>query len=69
MARTPPDTPFQCPIRIARAVQSRVCPPELVEAYQELAGDLLSVSELAGGHHPMWEALGDTADEIERFLS
>jgi lipase len=69
MARTPPDTSLQRPIRIARAVQSRVCPPELVQAYRELAGDLLSVVELPGGHHPMWEAPRETADEIERFLA
>ena len=69
MARTPPTAPLDCPVRVARARESRVCPAELIDAYRESAGDLLSDVELPGGHTPMWDAPVETALVIERFMS
>jgi lipase len=68
LARTPPLEPLTRPLRVARAVESRVCPPELVEAVSGVAGALLSVVELPGGHTVMWDAPDATAEAIEAFF-
>jgi hypothetical protein len=52
----------------ARAVEADVCPPVLLDAYRETAGDLLETAELPGGHIVMWDAFTETAAAIERFL-
>ncbi len=69
MARTPPMEPIERPLRIARAVESRVCPPELLEAYRDVAGELCSLAELPGGHTVMWDAAEATATAIVAFLA
>jgi hypothetical protein len=56
------------PLLVARALETEVCPPFLVDAYRETAGGLLESAELPGGHIVTWDALGETADAIERFL-
>ena len=68
LARTPPLEPLAVPVRVARALESPVCPPELVEALAGSAGELLSVVELPGGHTVMWDAPAETAAVIEAFL-
>ncbi len=68
MARTPPLEPLARPVLIARARESRVCPPELVDGYREVVGDLLSSVELPGGHTPMWDAPAETALAITGFM-
>lgn len=69
LARTPPLGPLEVPVRIARAAQSPVCPPELIDAVRESAGGLLSDVELPGGHTPMWDAPAETAACIEAFMA
>lgn len=68
MARTPPLVALERPVRVAHARESPVCPVELVEAYRESAGELLSSVELPGGHTVMWDALEETADAVIGFL-
>jgi lipase len=68
LSRTPPQERLTVPLLVARAARSDVCPPVLVEAYRETAGDLLEATELPGGHIVMWDALDETADAIEGFL-
>jgi lipase len=68
MARTPPLAPLTRPLRVARAVESHVCPVELVEAVRESAGELLTLVELPGGHTTMWDAPAETAAAIAEFL-
>jgi lipase len=68
MSRTPPQGRLAVPLLAARAVQANVCPPELLDAYRETAGERLEAAELPGGHIVMWDALSETADAIEGFL-
>jgi lipase len=68
MTRTPPQSRLEVPLLVARALQADVCPPVLLEAYGQLAGELLESAELPGGHIVMWDALQETGDAIERFL-
>jgi lipase len=68
MSRTPPQQPLTVPLLAARAVEADVCPPVLLDAYRETAGDLLETAELPGGHIVMWDAFTETAAAIERFL-
>jgi pimeloyl-ACP methyl ester carboxylesterase len=68
MSRVPPQGRLEVPLLVARAREAEVCPPFLVEAYRETAGELLESTELPGGHIVMWDALAETADAIERFL-
>lgn len=68
MARTPPRAPLSVPLRVVRARDSAVCPPELLAAYRELAGERLDSVDVPGGHIVMWDALAETADAIEAFL-
>jgi lipase len=67
MARALPEGALERPVRVARARESRVCPLELIEAYRESAGELLSDVELPGGHTPMWDAPAEAALAIEQF--
>lgn len=68
LSRMPPQQPLRVPLLAARALQADVCPPVLLDAYRETAGELLETTELPGGHIVMWDALAETADAIERFL-
>ena len=68
LSRTPPQERLTVPLLVARAAHGDVCPPVLVDAYRETAGDLLEATELPGGHIVMWDALDETADAIEGFL-
>jgi pimeloyl-ACP methyl ester carboxylesterase len=68
MSRTPPQQRLAVPLLVARADRGDTCPPVLLDAYRETAGDLLTATELPGGHIVMWDAFDETADAIERFL-
>jgi lipase len=68
LSRVPPQERLEVPLLAARAIEAEVCPPFLVAAYRETAGELLESTELPGGHIVMWDALAETADAIERFL-
>jgi lipase len=68
MSRVPPQQRLEVPLLVARALEAEVCPAFLVDAYRETAGGLLESAELPGGHIVTWDALGETADAIERFL-
>lgn len=69
MARTPPQEALSVPLLAVRAAAANVCPPELLAAYRETAGPLLEATEVPGGHIVMWDALAETADAIESFLT
>ncbi len=68
LARTPPQQRIEVPLLVAYAAEAEVCPPFLVEAYRETAGDLLESVELPGGHIVMWDAFEETAVAIEQFF-
>ncbi len=69
LSRTPPQAPLEVPLLVAYATRGEVCPPVLLAAYRETAGELLETAELPGGHIVMWDAFAETADAIERFLT
>jgi hypothetical protein len=40
-----------------------------VEIYRAALGDRLEVLVVPAGHSVLWDAFGETADAIERFLA
>ena len=69
LARTPPQGRLPVPLLVVRAREANVCPPALLAAYRETAGELLDAVEVPGGHIVMWEAPAETATAIESFLT
>jgi pimeloyl-ACP methyl ester carboxylesterase len=68
LATRPPAAPLTVPVLIVRADRSEVCPPELVEAYRAVAGEMLSSVSVASGHTVMWEAPVETNEAISSFF-
>lgn len=70
LAKSPP--PFEAlrlPTLLVRGLSSEVVPDVLVDVFREGVGELLEVVDVDGGHSVLWDAFGDTADAIERFLA
>jgi lipase len=68
LAASPPSTRLTVPVLIVRADRSEVCPPELVDAYRAVAGDMLSSVSVTSGHTVMWEAPVATNKAISSFF-
>jgi lipase len=69
MAKRPPLELVTAPALLVRGTDSEVVPPELVATTRELyAGELEGV-DVPGGHVVTWDALEETGDAVERFLS
>jgi lipase len=68
LAASPPSTRLTVPVLIVRANRSEVCPPELVDAYRAVAGDMLSSVSVTSGHTVMWEAPVATNEAISSFF-
>lgn len=70
MTREPP--PFErvrVPTQLLLGETSYLPYDDLLDAHHAALGDLLEVVRIPGGHTLLWDALDDTADAVERFLS
>jgi lipase len=70
LTREPP--PFDCvgvPTLLALGDSSYLPYDELLDAHAAALGHLLEVVRLRAGHTVLWDALDETADAVERFLS
>jgi len=69
MTREPP--PFEhvrIPTLLVLGETSYLPYDDLLGAHAAALGDLLEVARIPAGHTLLWDALGDTADEVGRFL-
>ncbi len=70
MTREPP--PFErvrVPTLLVLGETSYLPYEDLLAAHRAALGDQLEVARIAAGHTVLWDALDDTVDAIERFLS
>ena len=70
MAKSPP--PFELlrvPTLLLRGAQTDVEPEVLAETYREGVGEQVEVVTVPGGHNVLWDAFGETGDEIAAFLA
>ena len=69
MAKRPPLERVTAPALIVRGEETEVLPPALVATTRELYAGELEVVDVPGGHIVTWDALEETGDAVERFLS
>jgi lipase len=69
MAKVPPLDRVTAPTLVVRGTESEVLPPQLVETMRELYAGPLEVVDVRSGHVVMWDALEETGDAVERFLT
>jgi len=70
MTRQPP--PFEqvrIPTLLVVGETSYLPYDHLLDAHRDALGDLLEVARIPAGHTVLWDALDDTVDAVERFLS
>jgi lipase len=68
MASAPPP-PAQVPTLFVIGAESWLTVPDEIETYRSALGDLVQVVTVPGGHTVYWDALEETRDAIETFLS
>lgn len=59
---------IRIPTLVVLAQESYLVLDEQMEAYREALGEYLTVAEVPGGHHVLWDAFEETASAIEAFL-
>jgi lipase len=69
MAKTPPLDRVTAPALLVRGADSEVLPEPLVASTRELYAGPLEVVDVPGGHIVMWDALEETGDAVQRFLT
>jgi lipase len=68
-SQPPPFEAVRVPTLLVLGERSYLPYDHLLEAHQSALGDLLEVVVVPGGHTVLWDALGETADAVSRFLS
>ncbi len=68
MSRPPPLARVEAPTLIVRGAQTDVVPETALDFVQAELGGELSVVTVPGGHNVIWDAFGETAEAITRFL-
>lgn len=65
----PPFEKLRVPTLLVRGDLTDVVPEQFVDVYRDGIGDLLEVEPVPGGHIVLWDAFGETAEAVERFLA
>jgi lipase len=68
-APIPAFSSVRIPTLLVLGADSYVSYDHLLEAHREALGDLLEVVTVPGGHTVLWDALGETAEAVARFLA
>lgn len=68
MALPPRLDGLRAPTLVVRGASSDVCPDAALEILRGAAGSDFESVDVPGGHNVLWDAFGDCADAIERFL-
>lgn len=63
-----PTIDVRVPTLVVRGTASQVCPDPLLDLVRIAGGDLVQTVDVPGGHTVLWDAFGETADEIVSFL-
>jgi lipase len=66
---SPPPPPAQVPTLFVIGADSWLTVPDEIAKYRAELGDLVRVVTVPGGHTVYWDALAETRDAIESFLS
>ncbi|HEY3070237.1 MAG TPA: alpha/beta hydrolase, partial [Gaiellaceae bacterium] len=67
--RPPPFESVRLPTLLVVGALSKIVGAGESELYRRALGDLLDVVVVPGGHSVLWDAYGETADAVERFLT
>jgi len=66
---SPPPEPAQVPTLIVLGADSWLVVDEQVDAYRSALGDSVQVVTVPGGHTVMWDALAETSEALDAFLT